>query len=205
MLSNLDELQTRLSTENFQECYNDAVFYRDELRELFHHGQATLRERAGGKYFSRSGTQDSRHAAWVAAGTPELQDLEEQLSDIYYGNFSLFQSLPDIWAIDQLFPIMPIHRLEEKPSGPRYWPTSPVTAMARSTAFPHPMANATFCHCTVLNPGEEYYLGCSWGRLPAVPDLHNLLATPMSLMWRSIPTAASSLRGNSTATALPTY
>ncbi|MDH4039926.1 MAG: biosynthetic arginine decarboxylase, partial [Gammaproteobacteria bacterium] len=45
-LKNLHDIETRLTTQNFQECYNDAVFYRDELRELFHHGQATLRERA---------------------------------------------------------------------------------------------------------------------------------------------------------------
>jgi arginine decarboxylase len=45
----------------------------------------------------------------------EIKKLEYQLSDIYYGNFSLFQSLPDVWAIDQLFPIMPIHMLEKQP------------------------------------------------------------------------------------------
>ena len=47
---------------------------------------------------------------------PELQNLDEALADIYYGNFSLFQSLPDAWAIDQIFPVMPIHRLDEKPT-----------------------------------------------------------------------------------------
>jgi arginine decarboxylase len=45
----------------------------------------------------------------------ELRGLPAMLADIYYGNFSLFQSLPDVWAIDQLFPVMPIHRLDEKP------------------------------------------------------------------------------------------
>ena len=46
----------------------------------------------------------------------ELQNLERVLAAIYYCNFSVFQSAPDIWAIDQLFPIMPIHRLEEEPT-----------------------------------------------------------------------------------------
>ena len=45
-----------------------------------------------------------------------LENLQQNLADIYYGNFSLFQSLPDMWAIDQLFPIMPIHRLDEEPT-----------------------------------------------------------------------------------------
>ena len=46
----------------------------------------------------------------------ELADIDSTLADIYYGNFSVFQSLPDAWAIDQLFPVMPVHRLTEFPS-----------------------------------------------------------------------------------------
>jgi arginine decarboxylase len=46
----------------------------------------------------------------------ELEDLEESLADIYYCNFSVFQSLPDTWAIEQVFPVMPVHRLQEKPT-----------------------------------------------------------------------------------------
>ena len=55
------------------------------------------------------------------------------LSDTYFCNFSVFQSLPDSWAIDQLFPIMPIHRLDERPARKACWPTSPATRTARST------------------------------------------------------------------------
>ena len=116
MLKNLDGIQARLSVQNIQECYNDAVFYRDELRELFHHGQATLRERAlAENIFLEVVHRITSMLPELNRVSPELQHLQEQLSDIYYGNFSLFQSLPDIWAIDQLFPIMPIHRLDEKP------------------------------------------------------------------------------------------
>ena len=46
----------------------------------------------------------------------ELEDLEKSLADTYYGNFSVFQSVPDHWAVKQLFPILPIHRLDEKPT-----------------------------------------------------------------------------------------
>jgi arginine decarboxylase len=45
-----------------------------------------------------------------------LDGLEQSLSDIYYGNFSVFQSLPDVWAIEQIFPVMPVHRLDESPT-----------------------------------------------------------------------------------------
>jgi arginine decarboxylase len=63
----------------------------------------------------------------------ELQDLETAIADVYFGNFSVFQSLPDSWAIEQLFPIMPIHRLGEILPARPCWPTSPATATARST------------------------------------------------------------------------
>ena len=65
----------------------------------------------------------------------ELQNLEETLSDTYFCNFSLFQSIPDSWAIKQLFPIMPIHRLDEKPvNHARASATSPATPTASSTS-----------------------------------------------------------------------
>ena len=65
----------------------------------------------------------------------ELEGLEKQLSDTYYCNFSLFQSVPDHWAVKQLFPTMPIHRLNEQPTpARRSSPTSPATATARSTS-----------------------------------------------------------------------
>jgi arginine decarboxylase len=106
-----------VSAENLQECYNDAIYYRDELRDLFHRGMASLRERALAENYALAIFEriagllpEARRAS------PELADLPVMLADIYYGNFSLFQSLPDIWAIDQLFPIMPIHRLNERPS-----------------------------------------------------------------------------------------
>ena len=62
----------------------------------------------------------------------DLQNLDEQLSDTYFCNFSLFQSMPDSWAIKQLFPVMPIHRLNEKPTSTPCSATSPATRTARS-------------------------------------------------------------------------
>jgi len=89
-LENLLYVRTMLTEKNAQECLNDLNYYREEIRNKFLYGKVNI------------------HAA-------EIQKLEHQLSDIYYGNFSLFQSLPDVWAIDQLFPIMPIHYLHTKP------------------------------------------------------------------------------------------
>ncbi len=116
MIRNLNELINTANVRNLQECYNDALFYRDEIRELFKRGQVNLRSRSLAENLF---LKIMHHILALAEDAPrdlkELAKLKEQLSDIYYCNFSVFQSLPDIWAIDQIFPIMPIHRLEENP------------------------------------------------------------------------------------------
>ncbi len=114
---NLWEVMASVNFERAQECYNDAMFYRDEIRDLFRRGQISLRSRSLAENIHLEILQRIKT---VIIGSedeyPDLAGLEEGLADIYYGNFSVFQSLPDIWAIDQVFPIMPIHRLDEVPS-----------------------------------------------------------------------------------------
>ncbi len=113
-LENLLYVRTMLNEKNAQECLNDLNYYREEIRNKFLYGKVNMRERAAAEhvYWSIVAEIQQKYGDIHAA---EIQKLEHQLSDIYYGNFSLFQSLPDVWAIDQLFPIMPIHHLETKP------------------------------------------------------------------------------------------
>ena len=119
LLRNSLEVGRALNDENLQECYNDAFYYRDEIRQLFQAGALGLRDRSlGEKIF-----WDNLSKIWKlcsqmdeAEVPEELLGLESFLADIYYGNFSLFQSLPDAWAIDQVFPVVPIERLNEEPS-----------------------------------------------------------------------------------------
>ena len=176
-LRNLHDIKTRLSPANFQECYNDVLFYRDELRELFHHGQASLRERA----LAENIYLDVVHRiAAMLPGLkrvpPELQNLQEQLSDIYYGNFSLFQSLPDIWAIDQLFPIMPIHRLGEKPERPAILADLTCDCDGKIDRFSTPDGERNILPLHQFRAGEEYYLGVFLvgAYQETLGDLHNL-------------------------------
>ena len=117
LLQNLMAVVNVLETKNAQECYHDAFYYRDEIHQRFKRGSMTLRERAlAGEIFWHIITRISTLTKDMEFVPDELGKLNSVLADIYYGNFSLFQSLPDVWAIDQLFPIMPIHRLEEKPT-----------------------------------------------------------------------------------------
>lgn len=117
LLRNFQEIYRSVSAKNLQECFNDAVFHRDEIRTAFLHGSLTLRQRAQGEQlFWRTMGRISRETQSLKYVPEELKTLSESLCDIYYGNFSVFQSLPDSWAIGQLFPVMPIHRLAEYPS-----------------------------------------------------------------------------------------
>ncbi len=110
------DILDNITKDNYSECYHDAVQYRSEALSLFNLGYLTLPERA---YMEEVYWQIMRRVHELSRDsvmqTPEFEELETELSDTYFANFSLFQSLPDSWAIDQLFPIVPIHRLDEEP------------------------------------------------------------------------------------------
>ncbi|PLY02496.1 MAG: arginine decarboxylase [Desulfuromonas sp.] len=117
LLLNLRETLDAVETRNVQECYHDALYYRDESHQLFKRGLISLRERAlAGQMFWQILTRVAERLKTLDYVPDEFENLDAALADVYYCNFSLFQSLPDSWAIDQLFPIMPIHRLDEKPT-----------------------------------------------------------------------------------------
>jgi arginine decarboxylase len=93
------------------------MYYRDQMRAQFFYGAATLRERGlAAAWFWHILTRISYIIVELDDDIPkDLRERSSSLVDFYYGNFSLFQSLPDSWAIDQVYPVMPIHRLGEKP------------------------------------------------------------------------------------------
>ncbi|TVR46054.1 MAG: biosynthetic arginine decarboxylase [Planctomycetota bacterium] len=116
-LVDLAEVLRVVGPKNLQECMNDAVYLRDQIRSAFLHGDATLRQRAiGESIFWRIVTTIAREASGLRYVPEDLAELQDALCDVYYANFSVFQSLPDSWAIGQLFPVMPLHRLNERPN-----------------------------------------------------------------------------------------
>jgi arginine decarboxylase len=117
LIGNLRESLQSVNPRNLQESYNDAAYYREEIRELFKRGQIRLRELSlAENIFLEIVGEIVRKLPDVKRVPAGLDGLEQSLSDIYYGNFSVFQSLPDVWAIDQIFPVMPVHRLDEAPT-----------------------------------------------------------------------------------------
>ncbi len=117
VVKNLFATLRDLTNKNLLEAYHDATEYKDEVLTLFSLGHLTLEERVLAENFFWSICHKILRIARETGEMPEeLESLEHQLSDTYFCNFSIFQSLPDSWAIDQLFPVMPIHRLNERPT-----------------------------------------------------------------------------------------
>jgi arginine decarboxylase len=103
---------------SLREVYHDTTFAKDQIASHFNSGVLTLRDRA---IAERLYLAIMNRVSALAARDPEeyddiLPEMEATLTDRYFCNFSLFQSLPDSWAIDQLFPILPVHRLDEQPT-----------------------------------------------------------------------------------------
>ena len=175
---NLQEVLNGLSVRNLQECYNDAIYYRDEMRQMFITGRATLRQRTlADKFFWAIMKRIAQEKDKLKHTPKELADIDSSLADIYYGNFSVFQSLPDAWAIDQLFPVMPVHRLNECPSRQAVISDITCDSDGRLDKFidPQGMRNSLDLH--PLIEGEEYYLGVFLvgAYQETLGDLHNLL------------------------------
>ncbi|HSY21935.1 MAG TPA: biosynthetic arginine decarboxylase, partial [Polyangiaceae bacterium] len=103
--------------KNVQEAFHDATQGKEEAQSLFKFGYLGLRDRAHAERMYWACCEKILHLVRKMKYVPEeLQNLERVLAAIYYCNFSVFQSAPDTWAIDQLFPILPIHRLGEEPT-----------------------------------------------------------------------------------------
>ena len=117
LLRNLFDTYREVTRKNFLEAYHDAVEYKDECLSLFSLGHLSLEQRVIAENLFWGICQKILRIVRELDHVPEeLEGIEKALADTYFCNFSMFQSLPDSWAIDQLFPIMPIHRLNEAPT-----------------------------------------------------------------------------------------
>lgn len=167
-----------LDERSLRETYHDATFAKEQMRVHFNSGVLTLRERA---HAERLFLAIMNRVARLASADPEeyediLPELETILTDRYFCNFSVFQSLPDSWAIDQLFPIMPIHRLNEEPV--RRGTLQDVTCdsdgkIDRFIGWREPKPSLEL---HTLRPGEPYILGIflTGAYQEILGDLHNL-------------------------------
>ena len=176
---NLQQVLNGLALRNLQECYNDAMYYRDEVRQQFLHGKVSLRERSvADRLFWIIIKRIAQEKTKLVKTPKDLADIDSVLADIYYGNFSVFQSLPDSWAIGQLFPVMPVHRLNEFPT--RQAILSDITCDSDGRIDHFIDSNQGIKHVLDVHPlvdGQEYYMGAFLvgAYQETLGDLHNLL------------------------------
>jgi arginine decarboxylase len=116
ILRELYEIYQNLNAKTVQELYNDAIQFKEEAISLFNFGYLSLRDRAKAERLFWACCRQVQTLVKDADYVPEdIEALNQSMASIYYINLSVFQSMPDTWAIDQLFPILPIHRLNEEP------------------------------------------------------------------------------------------
>jgi len=115
LMADLAAVANYLAPDRLQECLNDANFYRDEMRALFRRNYIDLRQMARAERLHMWLMTRIRALAAEVEGGSDVDEQLEEMADIYHCNFSLFQSLPDVWAIDQLHPITPLQMLDTVP------------------------------------------------------------------------------------------
>lgn len=177
LIESLWSVNQSVNAKNYQECYNDALYYRDEVRDLFLRGQTTLRDRALADNVALAIFEKVSACIENSERVPtELQNLPELLADVYYGNFSLFQSLPDMWAIDQLLPVMPLHRLNEAPTRQAVIADITCDCDGKINQFTTTDGIKPTIKLHEFHPKEPYYLGVFLigAYQETLGDLHNL-------------------------------
>ena len=162
IIRNLWETYALINQENYQEHYHDAVQFKQEAISLFNFSYLSLQERARAEqlYWACCAKVFAiiKHQENV---NEELQAIANILTSIYYINLSIFQSTPDHWAIDQLFPIMPIHRLNEVPNQRGILADLTCDSDGKISQFINPKGQQPkdFLELHPLQTNQPYYLG----------------------------------------------
>lgn len=177
LVKDMYEIWDNLNPRTLLEDWHDAQQIREESLDLFSHGIVDLRTRADIESMYWSVTREVNLLAQTQKHIPEeLMTLDKLLADKYFCNFSLFQSLPDTWAIDQLFPIMPIQRLDERPNTHATIQDITCDSDGKIANF---VTNSHISHSLpvhTLKKGENYYLAVFLvgAYQEILGDMHNL-------------------------------
>ena len=166
-----------LGGESLSSCWRNALQVRDRVNGLFEAGSISLRQRAR-----------AEQIFWQIAGRIEIMgrrqmdvpeeigELETLLADKYFCNFSVFQSLPDAWAMDQQFPVVPLHRLDEKPTRRAILQDLTCDSDGQIAQYIGTQGKMRTLPLHPLRKGEPYYLGVFLigAYQEILGDLHNL-------------------------------
>ena len=173
----LYDIWDRLDTSRLFESWHDALQIREEALDLFSLGMLDLRTRAQiEKLFWSIAREVGEIAASMKHVPEDLRKIAKMIPDKYFCNFSLFQSLPDSWAIDQIFPIVPISRLDEKPTRTCTIQDITCDSDGKIANFISAQGTSSALPVHTLKAGEPYYLGVFLvgAYQEILGDMHNL-------------------------------
>ncbi|MCG3135074.1 MAG: Biosynthetic arginine decarboxylase [Planctomycetes bacterium] len=174
----LEETRREIGPKNFAECYHDVLQRVDEMHMLFNLGRLTLEERAVGEALARQILADVVYYAKTSGRRipEEIEELERDIAQKYVCNMSIFQTMPDMWALGQIFPVAPIHRLDEQPD---VWTTLvdiTCDSDGKIDKFPDVRDDLDALKLHRLN-GKPYYIGAFLlgAYQDVMGDFHNML------------------------------
>ncbi len=173
----LFEAYRTVNERRLVECYHDALQAREQVLQMFNLGYLSLEFRALAERLYWATCAKVRDYCRKLDSVPEeLEGLEPILSDTYFCNFSVFQSLPDSWAIGQLFPIMPIHRLDERPTRNAVLADITCDSDGKIDRFVSQRDVKRTLELHEIEPDKDYYLAAFLvgAYQETLGDLHNL-------------------------------
>jgi len=176
-LQDLRDAYQNVTERKLVECYHDTLQAREQALQMFKLGYLSLQHRGLSERWYWATCAKILDICRKIDKTPEeLENLESILSDTYFCNFSLFQSLPDSWAIGQLFPIMPIHRLNERPTRNAVLADITCDSDGKIDDFVSVRGDKHTLELHELNSGEEYFVATFLvgAYQETLGDLHNL-------------------------------
>ena len=160
LVHDLTEIWDKLSTRSMLEDWHDAEDIREEALDLFRHGIIDLKTRAQIESLYWAISHEVAELAHHQKHVPDdLRNLDKQMADKYFCNFSLFQSMPDSWGIDQLFPIMPIDRLKEQPKRSAQLQDITCDSDGKISAYVNGGQQTNYLPLHTIRDGEHYYIG----------------------------------------------
>lgn len=176
-VSELYEIYTKLSHKNMVESYHDTLQIKEDSVKLFNLGYNTLKDRAAiESIFWHIIAKIQKMVQENPVKPEELEDLEKELHDTYYCNFSVFQSAPDHWAVRQLFPVMPVHRLNEEPTRRATFVDLTCDSDGKMDRFIDIKDVKHALEVHTVDPTKEYYIGVFLlgAYQEILGDMHNL-------------------------------
>jgi arginine decarboxylase len=189
IVRNLRETLAGINSENLQEAWNDARKFKEDALAAFRLGYLTIQDRACAEQLYWA-------CCWAisrqlpAVGVPDdLRALQAGLASTYYANLSVFRSAPDTWAIDQLFPVMPIHRLNEAPTGLGSFADLTCDSDGKLARFIDAGQVKPLLELHKLRPGEHYLIGLflAGAYQEVMGNLHNLFGSTNAVNIRLAP------------------